>query len=148
MPLRLSAAKSWQGHAEPAAGIVGLSNLARILGQCTSRPIPTLREVRSDITIRHSFVKPSSRSLVPRYPAASLKHTSWLPTLSFCILYCIMAEFLRILRSLNFCEMPILWSKRLSDEVACCWRWHGGKCRSSVRAYFARLKGCFKGWSV
>lgn len=38
-PLHLTAAKSFMGHAEPAAGIVGITKLALILGQASSDPL-------------------------------------------------------------------------------------------------------------
>jgi hypothetical protein len=42
-PLTLSAAKSCMGHAEPAAGVVGVTRLALLLGQQEVDPLLTLR---------------------------------------------------------------------------------------------------------
>lgn len=44
-PLRLAATKSRMGHAEPAAGGVGICNIAMLLRESTSLPISHLREV-------------------------------------------------------------------------------------------------------
>jgi acyl transferase domain-containing protein len=43
--VHLTAAKSFMGHAEPAAGIVGIVKLALILGQQLMDPIPHLNAV-------------------------------------------------------------------------------------------------------
>lgn len=45
-PVRLSATKSRMGHAEPAAGAVGIANLATMLGSLASNAIMSLRHVR------------------------------------------------------------------------------------------------------
>lgn len=45
--VRLSATKSRMGHAEPAAGAVGIVNLVSMLGQATSHAFMSLRHVRS-----------------------------------------------------------------------------------------------------
>ena len=39
LPLALMAAKSWIGHAEPAAGVVGLAHAQAVLSQATALPI-------------------------------------------------------------------------------------------------------------
>lgn len=44
-PLHLTAAKSFMGHAEPAAGIVGIAKLALIVGHQLSDPILHLTTV-------------------------------------------------------------------------------------------------------
>ena len=44
-PLHLTAAKSFMGHAEPAAGIVGIAKLALILGQQAADPILHLTSI-------------------------------------------------------------------------------------------------------
>lgn len=48
-PLHLTSAKSFMGHAEPAAGIVGLSRLSQMLSQQLLDPFVTLRNVNPHV---------------------------------------------------------------------------------------------------
>jgi acyl transferase domain-containing protein len=43
LPLTLTASKSWLGHAEPAAGVVGLLHAAQAAASCQALPIAHLR---------------------------------------------------------------------------------------------------------
>ena len=45
-PVRLSGAKSRMGHSEPVAGLVGLANMAAMLGNQRAHAIMHLRQVR------------------------------------------------------------------------------------------------------
>ena len=46
MPVRLTGAKSRVGHSEPVAGLVGLANMAAMLGNQRAHAIMHLRQVR------------------------------------------------------------------------------------------------------
>lgn len=43
--MRMTATKSRLGHAEPAAGAVGIANLMMMLGQATTHAVSSLRHV-------------------------------------------------------------------------------------------------------
>ncbi len=60
----MTATKSRLGHAEPAAGAVGIANLITMLGQATTHAISNLRQVRYFDT----FIQCSQKQLllVPR----------------------------------------------------------------------------------
>jgi hypothetical protein len=71
-PLQLSAAKSFMGHAEPAAGIVGLTRLSLILGQSSVDPLLTLTALNPYVGAALAAAGqhgPADRAAAPRQPA-------------------------------------------------------------------------------
>ena len=52
--VQLSATKARMGHAEPAAGTVGIGNLMTMLEHGTAHPIMHLQQVRCSCTVLHA----------------------------------------------------------------------------------------------
>jgi len=68
-PLHLTAAKAFMGHAEPAAGIVGVTRLAIILGHMSVDPMLTLRNVNPYVSAALAAAAhhgPMHRATAPR----------------------------------------------------------------------------------
>lgn len=73
-PLQLTAAKSFMGHAEPAAGVVGLTELALVLGQRGLNPILHLVSINPYVASALNSAAqhgPAFRASAPRQPAGS-----------------------------------------------------------------------------
>lgn len=62
-PLRFSAVKSRMGHAEPAAGGLGIANLATMLGSSTIRPLTFLRQACANPTSPFSKLSETTRRI-------------------------------------------------------------------------------------
>jgi hypothetical protein len=73
-PVQLSAAKSFMGHAEPAAGLVGVTRLALIMGQRSVDPLLHLTGVNPYVGSALATARPhgpASCMAAPRQPAAA-----------------------------------------------------------------------------
>ncbi len=78
-PLYLTAAKSFMGHAEPAAGIVGVTRLAMIVGTLSVDPMLTLRTINPYVSAAlgaaaahgHVYHAAAPRQLAPAPLASS-----------------------------------------------------------------------------
>ena len=71
-PVHLTAAKAFMGHAEPAAGIVGVTRLAMILGDQFIDPLMTLSTMNPYVaSVAASAARASPGFSAPRQPMAS-----------------------------------------------------------------------------
>ncbi|KAL4451846.1 hypothetical protein ABPG75_007508, partial [Micractinium tetrahymenae] len=70
LPLLLMAAKSWSGHAEPGAGMVGLTHAQAALGQAALLPILHLAHMNPYVTGAMEMGGKQGSWAVPRQPGA------------------------------------------------------------------------------
>ena len=73
VPLQLTSAKSFMGHAEPAAGLVGLCRLTQMLSESVLDPFVTLRNMNPHVSAALSSGSATSRAFGARevMPTAS-----------------------------------------------------------------------------